>query len=74
LRQATIPPNLLGRVSANLDFAGEGAAPLGALAGGRLAVLIEMRWTWLLGAAGILAGSLWLLASPVRRLNQPLSN
>jgi len=68
LRQAVIPANILGRASASLDFVGEGAAPIGALVGGVLATAIGARWTWLAGAAGILAGSLWLSFSPVRRL------
>jgi predicted MFS family arabinose efflux permease len=68
LRQAIIPAEMLGRASASLDFVGEGASPLGALVGGLLAGLIGARGTWLVGAAGILAGSLWLIFSPVRRL------
>ncbi len=68
LRQAVIPPQMLGRVSASLDFVGEGASPVGALVGGALATIIGARWTWLAGAAGILAASLWLIFSPVRRL------
>jgi len=69
LRQAVIPAQILGRASASLDFVGEGAAPIGALVGGMIATLIGARWTWLAGAAGILAGSLWLIFSPVRRLH-----
>jgi len=69
LRQAVIPAQILGRASASLDFVGEGAAPIGALVGGIIATLIGARWTWLLGAVGILAGSLWLIFSPVRRLH-----
>jgi MFS family permease len=68
LRQATIPAYILGRASASLDFVGEGAAPIGALVAGAVATAIGARWTWLLGAAGILAGSWWLILSPVRRL------
>jgi MFS family permease len=68
LRQATIPAYALGRTSASLDFIGEGATPIGALVAGAVATAIGARWTWLLGAAGILAGSLWLVFSPVRRL------
>ncbi|MGQ0603215.1 MAG: MFS transporter [Anaerolineales bacterium] len=69
LRQAIIPMHMLGRASASLDFVGEGAVPIGALVGGAIATLIGARWTWLLGAAGILAGSAWLIFSPVRRLH-----
>jgi predicted MFS family arabinose efflux permease len=68
LRQGVIPPQLLGRASATLDFAGEGSAPLGALVGGLVASFIGARFTWLLGAAGILIASLWLIFSPVRRI------
>ena len=69
LRQALIPAQTLGRASASLDFVGEGAAPIGALVAGIIATLIGARWTWLAGAAGILAGSLWLIFSPVRSLH-----
>lgn len=68
LRQAVIPPHVLGRASASLDFVGEGAAPIGALVAGALATNIGTGPTWLLGAAGIMAGALWLIFSPVRRL------
>jgi MFS family permease len=68
LRQAVIPMEILGRASASLDFVGEGAAPIGALVGGLIATLIGARGTWLLGAAGIILGSAWLIFSPVRGL------
>jgi predicted MFS family arabinose efflux permease len=70
VRQAVIPPEMLGRASASLDFVGEGASPLGALVGGLLATAIGARWTWLAGAAGILLGSAWLIFSPVRALRR----
>jgi predicted MFS family arabinose efflux permease len=68
LRQAVIPSALLGRVSASLDFVGEGASPIGALVAGGIATVIGMRATWLLGAAGILLGALWLIFSPIRHI------
>jgi MFS family permease len=68
LRQGIIPTHILGRASASLDFVGEGAGPIGALVAGGVATAIGARATWLVGAAGILAGSLWLIFSPVRRL------
>jgi hypothetical protein len=68
LRQGIIPTHILGRASASLDFVGEGAGPIGALVAGTVATAIGARATWLIGAAGILAGSLWLIFSPVRRL------
>jgi predicted MFS family arabinose efflux permease len=69
LRQGLIPTHILGRASASLDFVGEGAGPIGALVAGVVATAIGAGATWLVGAAGILAGSLWLIFSPVRRLN-----
>jgi len=71
LRQALIPTHMLGRASASLDFVGEGAGPIGALVAGVVATAIGTRATWLVGAVGILAGSLWLIFSPVRRLQLP---
>jgi predicted MFS family arabinose efflux permease len=73
LRQVLIPTHMLGRASASLDFVGEGAGPIGALVAGAVATVIGARATWLVGAAGILAGSLWLIFSPVRRLQAPPS-
>ena len=70
LRQGIIPTHILGRASASLDFVGEGAGPIGALVAGVVATAIGARATWLIGAAGILAGSLWLIFSPVRRLQE----
>ena len=68
LKQAVIPAHLLGQLNASLDFAGEGASPLGALVGGLLATLVGSHVTWLVGAGGILAASLWLIFSPVRKI------
>jgi len=68
LRQSAIPAAQLGRVSASLDFVGEGAAPLGALAAGGIAAMIGSQATWLWGAGGILLGALWLIFSPVRAI------
>jgi predicted MFS family arabinose efflux permease len=73
LRQSLIPPHMLGRASASLDFVGQGAGPIGALVAGVVATAIGARATWLVGAAGILAASLWLIFSPVRGLQTPPS-
>jgi MFS family permease len=73
LRQSLIPPHMLGRASASLDFVGQGAGPIGALVAGAVATAIGARATWLVGAAGILAASLWLIFSPVRQLQVPPS-
>jgi MFS family permease len=69
LRQAVIPHHLLGRVNATLDFLAHGVAPLGALAAGTLGVTIGLRWTWLVGGAGVSLACLWLIFSPIRRLH-----
>jgi hypothetical protein len=42
-----------------------------ALVAGAVATVIGARAMWLIGAAGILAGSLGLIFSPVRRLQVP---
>ena len=68
LKQAMIPNSILGRASASFDFVGEGATPLGALVGGAVAMLIGSRFTWLVGAAGILLSTVWLIFSPVRKI------
>jgi hypothetical protein len=52
----------------NLLF--NGILPLGSFAGGALAGVIGVRATMLLGAAGYLLSSLWLVFSPVRHLRE----
>jgi hypothetical protein len=70
LRQAVIPPQLLGRANASLDFLAHGVAPLGALVAGTLGLLIGLRLTWLIGGAGVTLAGLWLVFSPVRSLRR----
>jgi hypothetical protein len=67
-RQATCPPELLGRVSAAARWITWGTLPLGGLAGGALAAALGVRTTlWIAVCGGCCAG-LWLLFSPLRRM------
>ncbi|WP_285551969.1 MFS transporter [Actinoplanes regularis] len=67
-RQATCPPDMLGRVSAAARWITWGTLPLGGLAGGALASVLGIRTTlWIAVAGGCCAG-LWLFFSPLRRM------
>jgi predicted MFS family arabinose efflux permease len=66
LRQAVVPGRLLGRVNSAMHLTYRGVLPLGALAGGLLAAALGVRPAMLIGAAGLLLSSLWLVFSPVR--------
>jgi predicted MFS family arabinose efflux permease len=68
LRQKAAPPHMLGRVNACMQLLFKGLFPFGALSGGALAALIGSRQTLLFSSFGILASCLWLIFSPVRRL------
>ena len=69
LRQSIVPSHLLGRVQAARHLLSQGLLPLGALTSGAIATRAGIRGTLLLGAAGMLLSTLWLTASPVRRLS-----
>lgn len=69
LRQRIAPPHLLGRVNGCMQMLFKGVLPFGAAAGGFLAVQIGARATMLLCGLGILSSALWLIASPVRSLD-----
>ena len=60
LRQAIIPPRLLGRANASMQVLSEGAGPLGALLAGALGQSLGLRWTLLIGVLGIMLASLWI--------------
>ena len=67
-RQATCPPDLLGRVNAAARWVNWGTLPLGGVAGGVLATAIGVRATlWAAVVGGCLSG-LWLYFSPLRGL------
>ena len=73
-RQATCPPELLGRVNATSRWIVWGTLPLGGLAGGALGSAIGVRATLWLAVAGGCASGLWLLFSPLRGMRDiPIS-
>lgn len=68
LRQSVAPEEMLGRVNAAMQLMTRGVFPLSAIAGGVLAGAIGIRQTLTLAVAGVFAATLWLIASPLRRL------
>jgi hypothetical protein len=66
LRQAVIPHQLLGRANASMQVLTRGGIPLGALLAGWLGGELGIRATLLIAVLGIIAGSGWLFAGPVR--------
>lgn len=70
LRQAIIPPNLLGRVNASMQLVTQGSAPISAIFAGILGTVIGLRPTLAIGVTGVIAAGLWLLLSPVRTIQK----
>ncbi|PYE48985.1 MFS transporter [Deinococcus yavapaiensis] len=68
LRQAITPHRLLGRMNATMRFFVWGTMPLGALLGGALGTLLDLRTTLFFAALGQALAVLPVLLSPVRRL------
>ncbi|HYN88631.1 MAG TPA: MFS transporter, partial [Ardenticatenaceae bacterium] len=68
LRQAITPDRLLGRVNASQQFLLGLVLPVGALCGGWLGERFGLRTAIAIGVGGLLVASLWLLRSPLRRL------
>lgn len=68
LRQAITPRRLLGRMNATMRFFVWGTMPLGALLGGALGGLLDLRVTLVLAALGQALAVLPVLLSPVRGL------
>lgn len=66
LRQATTPPDVLGRVNAAFYMLSNGSAPLGALLGGALGAAFGLRQALFLAAIGELLAILPLLARRFR--------
>jgi hypothetical protein len=64
-RQRIIPNRLLGRVNAAYQLIGQGAGPVGALAGGVLADLTSLPTVFLFATTLILGAAL-LLGLPLR--------
>lgn len=68
LRQVITPDHLLGRVNAGCRFIAWGPLPLGALLGGYLGDALGLRPTLYVTAFGFLFALLWVVFSPVPRL------
>jgi MFS family permease len=68
LRQTITPDHLLGRVNSAMHLMFRGMLPLGALTGGVVAEYIGVRNTMFAGSIGFLLSTLWLVFSPIRRL------
>jgi predicted MFS family arabinose efflux permease len=73
LRQSITPPRLLGRVNSTMHLLEAGLQPVGSLVAGGLAEAIGVRQTIGVGVAIGSIGLLWLLASPVVRLREPVT-
>jgi MFS family permease len=71
LRQAIVPQRLQGRMHATMRFLGWSTLPLGALCGGLLGETFGVRLALVVAAVGGMTAFLWLLGSPVRRLQAP---
>jgi predicted MFS family arabinose efflux permease len=71
VRQSTTPDGMLGRVNASFDFVAQGIGTAGIFAGGLLGSGIGTRWALLIAVLGLMSATVWLLVSPVRRLDQP---
>jgi len=70
LRQTSVPDHLLGRANASMGFLAQSVVPVGGLIGGALATVIGVRLTLLVAVLGSLAAALWMLRSPLRRLER----
>ena len=66
--QAVVPDRLRARFSGAYTFVNYGVRPLGSLVGGVLGSTIGLRPTLWIGAAGAIAGGLFLLPSPLPHL------
>jgi MFS family permease len=65
LRQSLTPNQLQGRMNATLSMLSWGIAPLGALLGGMLGLVIGLSPTLFVAALGEMAAGLWLVFSPL---------
>lgn len=70
LRQALTPDSLLGRSQAAVRFLARGGLPFGALAGGALGEVIGLQATLFVAVAGMIAGEVYVLCSPVRQIRK----
>ncbi|WP_168197267.1 MFS transporter [Kribbella sp. ALI-6-A] len=70
LRQALVPDHLLGRTTAAWRTLVIGGQTVGALAGGLVGTLLDLRAALVLSSLGMLAGLMLALLSPVKTLRQ----
>jgi MFS family permease len=70
LRMALAPDEVLGRVNATWRFLVFGAQPLGAVLGGFLATLLNLRAALIAGSVVVLVAVAWGAASPLRSLRE----
>jgi len=70
LRQLVVPPRLMGRANATMQFLTGGAGPIGALVAGALAQATSARLALLVAVLGMLAATLWLVFSPLWRFRE----
>jgi predicted MFS family arabinose efflux permease len=70
LRQSVAPERVLGRVNAAMQLLTRGIYPLGALVGGALAQNFGIRATLAISVSGVALSSIWLIASPLRKLRE----
>ncbi|MFG2525437.1 MFS transporter [Streptomyces sp. NPDC048527] len=66
-QQRYCPPELLGRLTASTAFLNYGTIPLGALLGGWLGTVFDLRTAMWITTAGVPLAALTLLFSPIRR-------
>lgn len=69
LRQSLTPDRLLGRVNASREFLIALVLPVGALVGGLLGQTVGLRPTLALGVLGVTLACLWIVFSPLHRLD-----
>lgn len=70
IRQALIPDRLQGHINVSYRLLVSGVAPVGALLGGFLGAWIGLQLTLLVDAVGLLSTWLWIVSSPVPRLQR----
>jgi len=70
LRQSVAPAHVLGRVNGAMQLLTRGIYPLGALVGGALAQNIGIRATLAVAVIGVALSTVWLIASPLRKLRE----
>jgi MFS family permease len=69
-RQATTPPDMLGRMNATMRFLVWGTMPLGGVLGGAMGELFGVRAAVWVGAVGLALSTLPLLFSPLVRMRE----